>query len=84
MSLIYWSCRCFEAVTVNELSKYLEMVAPTSDLPTPVGAHKIIFLYPESNFSSICPMISFCISLGWKFSGNFSKRDRVDTVFYRY
>jgi len=44
---------------VNELSKYLETVAPTRDFPTPVGAHKIIFLYPDFNFSSILEIISF-------------------------
>jgi len=46
-------------VTVNELSKYCEIVAPTKDFPTPVGAHKIIFLYPDLNFSSISLRISF-------------------------
>jgi hypothetical protein len=35
------------------------MVAPTRDFPTPVGAHKIIFLNPDFNFSSIWEMISF-------------------------
>jgi hypothetical protein len=35
------------------------MVAPTRDFPTPVGAHKMIFLNPEFSFSSISPIISF-------------------------
>jgi hypothetical protein len=48
-----------DAVTVKELSKYLETVAPTKDFPTPVGAHKIIFLYPDFRLSSISDMISF-------------------------
>jgi hypothetical protein len=48
-----------DAVTVKELSKYLETVAPTRDFPTPVGAHKIIFLYPDFILSSISDMISF-------------------------
>ena len=39
-SLEYWSCRYFEAVTVNELPKCLAMDAPTSDFPVPVGAHQ--------------------------------------------
>ena len=84
MSLIYWSCRCFDAVTVKELSKYLEMVAPTRDFPTPVGAHKMIFLNPEFSFSSISPIISFWIDLGLNWLGKFSKRDRVNLIFSQY
>lgn len=60
------------------------MVAPTNDFPTPVGAHRIIFLYPDFNFSSIFPRISFWISLGVKFGGNFSKRDRVILLSNQY
>jgi len=40
------------------------MVAPMRDFPTPVGAQRIIFLYPEFTFFSISAIISFWISLG--------------------
>jgi len=59
-------------------------VAPTRDFPTPVGAHKIIFLYPDLNFSSISARISFWISRGEKCLGNFSKSDRVIALVSRY
>jgi hypothetical protein len=44
---------------VKELSKKLETVAPTNDLPTPVGAHKINFLYPDLKLSSISERMVF-------------------------
>jgi len=65
-------------VTVKELSKYLATVAPTRDLPTPVGAHKIIFLYPDFNLVSISVRIDFWRSLGEKVFGKYSKRDRIN------
>ena len=68
-------------MTVKELSKYFETVAPTRDFPTPVGAQRIILLNPLFNFSSISDMISFCIVLGENGVGNFSKRDRINPLF---
>jgi len=60
------------------------MVAPINDFPTPVGAQRIIFLKPLSNFSSISDMIDFCILLGVKLDGNFSNKDRINGLFFRY
>ncbi len=52
------------------------------DLPTPVGAHKINFLYPDLRLLSISERIVFWISLGENFLGKNSKSDKIKSFLY--
>ena len=80
MSLMYWSWRCYDVVTVKEI-KMARYCSTYKRFSNSGRAHRIIFLYPEFNFSSISERISFWISRGVNCLGNFSKRDKNFSSF---
>ena len=71
-SSTYWFWRFFEAVTTNELPKWRATVTPTSDLPTPVGAHSTMFGYPDPMHDSISEKMRFWIGRGTNGAGTLS------------
>ena len=65
----YCLCRFLDAVTIYAAPKCRATATPTSDLPTPVGAHSMMFLYPDPRHCSISPRMSRCICLGTNLGG---------------